>query len=175
LIEDSTIDKWFELYRSIGYTVIKSSAVTGMGLDSLKEGLKGSNNLLWGHSGVGKSSLLNKIYPGLNLDTGEISSFTDKGTHTTVTSIMLKLEENTYVVDTPGIREIDPFGIRKEDLCHYFIEFLPFLQNCRFNRCIHFHEPDCAVIKAVENEEITIERYDSYLRILKTIEEDIIY
>ena len=169
LIEDDSIDKWTKLYQDIGYTVIKSSAAAGKGLDKLKEELRGSNNLLWGHSGVGKSSLLNKIYPGLTLDVGEISSFTDKGTHTTVTSIMLKLEENTSIIDTPGVREIDPFGIRKEDLCHYFIEFLPYLQRCHFNRCTHFHEPDCAVIEAVENEEISLERYESYLRILKTI------
>ena len=111
----------------------------------------------------------------LNLEIGDISSFTDKGTHKTVTSKMIKIAFNTYVIDTPGVREIDPFGIRKEDLGYYFIEFKPFAEKCRFSSCTHYHEPGCKVVKAVENNEISELRYDSYLRILKTIEEDIIY
>ncbi len=151
------------------------SVLTGKGVDAIKEKLKGKKNLFFGHSGVGKSSLINMLFPQLSLKTGEISSFTDKGTHTTVTSIMIKVDENTYVIDTPGIREIDPFGIRKEDLGHYFIEFINFISECKFNTCTHYHEPGCAVIKAVEDGEITIERYDSYLRMLETIEEDILF
>jgi ribosome biogenesis GTPase len=88
---------------------------------------------------------------------------------------MIKIASDTYVIDTPGVREIDPFGIRKEDLGHYFIEFKPFADNCRFNTCTHCHEPGCKVVKAVENNEISETRYESYLRILDTIEEDIIY
>ena len=124
---------------------------------------------------MGKSSLLNSMFPGLNLEIGDISTFTDKGTHKTVTSRMIKIASDTYVIDTPGVREIDPFGIRKEDLGHYFIEFKPFADNCRFNTCTHCHEPGCKVVKAVENNEISESRYESYLRILDTIEEDIIY
>jgi len=131
--------------------------------------------LFWGHSGVGKSSLLDKLFPQLNLETGVISSFTDKGTHTTVTSIMLEVEKGTFIIDTPGVREIDPYGIRKEDLGHYFTEFAEFINNCKFSTCTHHHEPGCAVIKAVENHKISYERYESYLRILDTIEEDIIF
>jgi ribosome biogenesis GTPase / thiamine phosphate phosphatase len=105
---------------------------------------------------------------------GEISSYHNKGTHTTVTTIMISVdEENTYIIDTPGVREIDPFGIRKEDLGHYFKEFKQYINNCKFNSCTHNHEPGCAVIEAVNKEEISLERYDSYLRILDTIEEDI--
>ena len=88
---------------------------------------------------------------------------------------MIETEPGTFIIDTPGVREIDPFGIRKEDLSHYFIEFPDFSINCRFNTCIHLHEPGCAVIDAVENGEISAERYDSYLRILETIEQDILF
>ncbi len=131
--------------------------------------------MFWGQSGVGKSSIINKIYPGLDLGVGEISNFTDKGKHTTVTSIMIEAEKDTFIIDTPGVREIDPYGIRKEDLGHYFIEFPDFALDCRFNTCTHLHEPGCAVIEAVEKGQISPERYDSYLRILETIEQDIVF
>ena len=112
------------------------------------------------------------MYPNLNLKVGEISSYTSKGIHTTVTSIMIFVGDDTYIIDTPGVREIDPFGIRKEDLGHYFKEFINFISKCRFNTCTHHHEPGCAVINAVENGDISGERYDSYLRILDTVEKD---
>ncbi len=172
---ENSIEHWIKLYTEIGYKVIKTSVISAEGLESLKSCLSNSKNLFFGHSGVGKSSLLNKMFPWLNLKIGEISNFTEKGTHTTVTSRMFEVENNTYIVDTPGIREIDPFGIRKEDLGHYFIEFSNFSSNCRFNTCTHFHEPNCAVIEAVQNNQISIERYESYLRMLETIEEDIVF
>ncbi|HEY6906501.1 MAG TPA: GTPase RsgA, partial [Ignavibacteriaceae bacterium] len=107
--------------------------------------------------------------------TGIISSFTDKGTHTTVTAEMIKVEPETYIIDTPGIREIEPYGMRKEDLGHFFPEFRPYISSCKFNSCIHDHEPGCSVIEAVEADKISIYRYESYLRILDTIEDDIIF
>lgn len=155
--------------------MVKTSKKNGEGIDELKQMLKGKKNIFWGQSGVGKSSILNVLYPGLNLNVGKISSSSDRGMHTTVTSIMIRVEEDTYIIDTPGIREIDPYGIRKEDVGHYFLEFEPYINECRFNTCTHNHEPGCAVIKAVENDNISVERYDSYLRILETIEEDIIF
>lgn len=167
--------EWSSLYKGIGYKVILTSKISGEGTRELKNEIIGNKNILWGHSGVGKSSLLNSIFPGLNLEIGKISSFNERGTHKTVTSNMIKIPGDTYVIDTPGVREIDPFGIRKEDLGHYFIEFEPFAANCRFNTCTHFHEPDCEVVRAVENNKISEIRYDSYLRILETIEQDIIY
>ncbi len=173
LVDKETIEDWTNLYKKIGYKVILTSKITKEGIDDLKKEITGNKNIFWGHSGVGKSSLLNSAFPGLNLEIGEISSFTDKGKHKTVTSKMIKIAADTYVIDTPGVREIDPFGIRKEDLGHYFIEYEPF--ECRFNTCTHFHEPDCGVIKAVEDGKISGIRYDSYLRILETIEEDIVY
>ena len=157
----------------IGYKFISASAVTNVGISLLKEEIKGAKNLFWGHSGVGKSTLLNKMFPDLNLKIGEVSQFSSKGVHTTVTSVMKKVEGNTFIIDTPGIREIDPYGIRKSDLGHYFIEFGNYINRCKFNTCTHHHEPGCAVIEAVENNLITPERYDSYLRILETIEDDL--
>ncbi len=113
------------------------------------------------------------MFPELNLRIGEVSQFSSKGTHTTVTSVMIKVEKNTFIIDTPGIREIDPYGIRKSDLGYYFIEFGDYINKCKFSTCTHHHEPGCAVIQAVEKGDITGERYDSYLRILDTIEDDI--
>jgi ribosome biogenesis GTPase len=173
--EDEYISHFKNIYKSIRYNVFKTSAVTAAGLSELKNFLKGKKNIFIGKSGVGKSSLLNKMYAQLNLQTGEISRQTDRGTHTTVTSVMVNVEENTYVIDTPGIREIDPYGIKKEDLGNYFIEFKEYIPACRFNNCTHQHEPGCAVMDAVEKNKISMERYESYLRLLKTIEEGIIF
>jgi len=164
---------WSDLYTKIGYEIIMTSVVENRGLDQLKKVMQGKINLIWGQSGVGKSSLLNIIYNELNLKTGLISASTSKGKHTTVTSIMNKIDTDTYVIDTPGIREIDPYGIRKEDVGHYFKDFIKFSKKCRFNTCTHDHEPDCAVMEAVRNGEINHERYQSYLNILESIEDDI--
>jgi ribosome biogenesis GTPase len=173
LDKNSIADDWKKLYEGIGYKFILTSAETNQGLQFLKEEIQNAKNLFWGHSGVGKSSLLNKMYPELNLKIGEVSQFSSKGTHTTVTSVMIKVESNTFIIDTPGLREIDPYGIRKSDLGHYFIEFGDYINNCKFNTCTHHHEPGCAVIDAAEKNLISMERYDSYLRILDTIEDDI--
>ena len=175
LDQENILSEWVKFYSAIGYKVIRTSTKNNSGMNKLKKLFKGKKNILWGQSGVGKSSLLNKIYPGLNLKTKLISTFNEKGTHSTVTSTMFKVDLNTFVIDTPGIREIDPYGIRKEDLGHYFRDFLPYMKNCKFNTCTHFHEPGCSVIQAVEQEEIFPERYDSYLKILETVEQDIIF
>ncbi|MBK7632810.1 MAG: ribosome small subunit-dependent GTPase A [Ignavibacteriales bacterium] len=172
LAEESALVEWANLYKKIGYRVFLTSAKNYSGFVDLAKYLKGKKNLFWGQSGVGKSSLLNLLYPDLNLKVGEISNYTSKGTHTTVTSVMIFVGETTYIIDTPGVREIDPFGIRKEDLGHYFKEFESFISKCRFNTCTHHHEPDCGVINALESGDISYERYDSYLRILDTVEKD---
>jgi len=173
LAVESSIKQWANLYKKIGYKVVLTTKSKPSSVQKLSSLLKGKKNLFWGQSGVGKSSILNLLYPQLNLKVGEISDYTSKGTHTTVTTTMIYVGDETYIIDTPGVREIDPFGIRKEDLGHYFKEFKLFINNCRFNTCTHHHEPGCAVISAVENGEISEERYDSYLRILETIEKDI--
>lgn len=166
-------NNWKKLYEEIGYKIILTSAETNMGLESLKKEISGNRNLFWGHSGVGKSSILNKMFPKLNLRISEVSQYSSKGTHTTVTSVMIKVEENTFIIDTPGLREIDPYGIRKSDLGHYFVEFVEYINSCKFSTCTHNHEPGCAVLESLEKGLISEERYDSYLRILDTIEDDI--
>jgi len=173
LDQSSFANEWKKLYEDIGYKFILTSAETDVGISLLKAELNGAKNLFWGHSGVGKSTLLNKMFSDLKLKTGEISQFTSKGIHTTVTAYMIKVETNTFIIDTPGIREIDPYGIKKSDLGYYFKEFGKYINNCKFNTCTHHHEPGCAVIDAVENNLISSERYDSYLRILDTIEDDL--
>jgi len=172
LDEDNKIQEWKELYKKIGYKFFESSVTEKIGGTELKKAMNGKVNMIWGQSGVGKSSLLNMIYPSLKLKVGAVSESTSKGKHTTVTSIIKKVSEGTFVVDTPGMREIDPYGIRKEDLGHYFIEFSGFAGDCRFNTCTHYHEPSCAVVSAVESGLIHPERYQSYLNILATIEDD---
>lgn len=185
LDDDNEVNLIRDIYERIGYDVHAISAKKKIFDDDLKNSLVGKKNLFWGHSGVGKSSILNALFD-FDFNTGIVSNFTNKGTHTTVTAVMLKIVDNnslahdfnseaTYIIDTPGIREIDPYGIKKEDLGHYFVEFRDFIPNCRFNTCTHQHEPGCGVLAAVEEGEIDPLRYDSYLRILETIEEDIFF
>lgn len=174
LDKHNTSVKWKEFYEKIGYKVFLTSLKNKQtNLEVLRNTLNKKVNLFWGHSGVGKSSILNSLYPTLNFKVKDVSSYSNKGTHTTVTVRMEKVEENTFIIDTPGIREIDPYGITKENLSHYFIEFFPFIHDCKFNTCTHHHEPGCAVIKAVENSEISEERYQSYLNLLDSIEDDL--
>lgn len=168
-------EEWEQLYSEIGYTVFITSAVNGKGIPQIKDYLNNNVNIFWGQSGVGKSTLLNSMYTNLNFEVGEVSNYSQKGTHTTVTGKMCKVSDDTYVIDTPGIREIDPYGIKKEDLSHYFKEFVNYIHYCKFNTCIHQHEPGCAVVQAVERNDISFERYESYLNMLNTIEDDMIY
>ncbi len=171
LDKSSKTEYWKKFYEAVGYKVFCTSALEKIGISELHTYLTGKVNLFWGASGVGKSSVLNVLFPHLSLKTGRISDYSSKGQHTTVTSIMELVGGKTFVVDTPGIREIDPFGIQKIDLAHYFLDFVPYIDNCKFNTCTHFHEPGCAVIDAVENDEISIERYESYINLLDTIED----
>lgn len=169
------VSGWIELYESLGYNIYLTSVVTSEGVKPLRENLSGRTNLFCGQSGVGKSSLLNLLYPQLKLKIGEISDSTQKGTHTTVTALLEEVEDQTTVIDTPGIREFESYGIKKEDLGHYFVEFLPFINECKFNTCTHFHEPGCAVVSAVSECKISEERYNSYLNLLDSIEDDMIF
>jgi len=165
------IADWKEIYESCGYQVLVTSVVSNSGLYELKESLSNSSNLFCGQSGVGKSSLLNGLFPKLDFKVGEVSESSNKGKHTTVASILKKVDDDTIIIDSPGIREFAPFGLKKEDLGYYFIDMLPYITNCKFNTCTHLHEPGCAVIEAVENEAIAVERYYSYLNILENLED----
>jgi len=169
------LELWEELYTGLGYQVFKVSATQGFGIKELRAEVMGKKSLFWGHSGVGKSSILNALFPGLELATGDVSLYSQRGKHTTVIVNMNRINSNTFLVDTPGIREIAPFGIKKEDLAHYFVDLAGHLQGCKYKPCTHQHEPGCAVIDAVENEEISVDRYESYLRLLMNIEEDMVY
>ncbi len=169
-------EKCKEFYESIGYNVFLTSIENSqVPQDELAEITFGRTSIFWGHSGVGKSSLLNHLYPELNLKVKKVSDYSNKGRHTTVTVRMEKVDSNTFIIDTPGIREIEPYGITKENLSHYFIEFEPFLHDCKFNTCTHHHEPGCAVRNAVEEGKLSKERFDSYLSLLETIEDDMIF
>lgn len=166
------IEEWKEVYASCGYKVIVTSVLQNIGLYELNEAIKNSTNIFCGLSGVGKSSLLNSLFPQLNFKVGEVSESLHKGKHTTVSSVLQKVDEKTVIIDSPGIREFAPYGIKREDLSHHFAEFREYLNNCKFNTCTHQHEPGCEVINAVDSELISAERYYSYLTILENIEDE---
>ena len=154
------------LYQTIGYECRVISAETGEGVDELKTLLPGKITLLSGNSGVGKSTLINRLVPGVNLRTAEISDAHNTGQHTTTFSEMIPLEGGGWVVDTPGIKGFGTFDMEPEELTSYFKEFFRFSQDCRFSNCTHTHEPGCAVLKALEDHYISQSRYQSYLSML---------
>jgi ribosome biogenesis GTPase len=163
LVPGDEVRARFGPYEAAGYPVVYASARTGEGLEELHSLLCGRVSVLTGPSGVGKSSLLNEIEPGLALRTGAVSEAVGKGRHTTVTAELLPLGCGGYVADTPGLREVGLWGTPVEELDHYFPEFQPYLGQCRFGfGCSHTHEPGCAIRAAVESGEIPVERYESY-------------
>ena len=154
------------LYRSIGYKVFAISAKTGEGLDGLRKYLAGKVTLFSGNSGVGKSSLINELIPGLDLKTAEISAAHGTGMHTTTFSEMFHLPEGGSIIDTPGVRGFGTVDFERNEVAHYFPEIFEKSRECRFNNCTHTCEPGCAVLRAVEGSEIAASRYASYLSIL---------
>jgi len=154
-------------YEALGYTVIRTSCKTAPGITGLKSVLKDKTSILVGQSGVGKSSLINQLIPDLQLQTGELSSATGKGTHTTTSTIMYQLTEGGFLVDSPGVWEYGIWKLENHELSAGFIEFEPWLGKCRFNNCLHASEPDCAIKQAVEDGLIMEWRFQSYLRLLE--------
>ncbi|MBO6662254.1 MAG: ribosome small subunit-dependent GTPase A [Roseivirga sp.] len=170
LLNEKELDKTLDLcamYDHIGYETDLISAQTEEGLETIKKHLKGKTTLIAGHSGVGKSTLLNKLIPGLAQKTGEVSTFANKGTHTTTFAEMFEVDAETKIIDTPGIKELGLVDMEASEISHYFPEMRQYIGECRFNNCLHVNEPGCKVIEALEEGEIFEERYMSYLSMLQ--------
>lgn len=161
-----------ELYSKIGYECFSVSSLNKDDVEAIKHLLKDKTTLIAGHSGVGKSTLVNAIEPDLGLRTGEISSAHLKGTHTTTFAELFPLSFGGNIIDSPGIKELGLVEMKKEEVGHYFPEIRQRMNDCKFNNCLHVNEPKCAVLKAVEDGEISQERYRSYLGILNGEEMD---
>ena len=159
------------LYETVGYQCLQISAETGEGIDLLKQLLPDKITLLSGNSGVGKSTLINRLVPGVNLRTSVISDAHNTGLHTTTFSEMIHLEGGGWLIDTPGIKGFGTFDMEPEELTSYFKEIFRFSQDCRFSNCTHTHEPGCAVLQALEDHFIAPSRYQSYLSMLNDKEE----
>ncbi len=174
LIEDwKEVNDFIKVYgKKIGYEIIKTSAVTGEGVDELKEILKDKTSVFVGQSGVGKSALINAIEPNLNVRTTEVSEKTGKGRHTTTHTELHKLSFGGFIADTPGMKEFGLAGIGESQLGFYFPELREFIEQCKFSNCTHTHEPDCAVKDAVHRRKIDKRRYLSYINILNSLSED---
>lgn len=168
------IDAVALLYRSIGYDVVEVSARDGRGTDQLLPMMTGRISLLSGNSGVGKSTLINRLIPGLDLRTAEISAVHDTGMHTTTFSEMFRLpgDDGGWIIDTPGVKGFGTVDFAREEVAHFFPEIFRAGHDCRYGNCTHIHEPGCAVREALDRHEIAMSRYNSYLSILEDSSED---
>jgi len=172
LDEDGQAEPTLDVYRRLGYPCVATSAVAGVGIDALREQMAGRQSVIAGQSGVGKSSLLNVLQPGLKLKIGDVSGATLKGRHTTPTAELLKLDFGGYVVDTPGVRQFELPRMKLGELEQYFVEFVPLVAQCEYADCKHIPEEGCAIKAAVEDGHIDPGRYDSYVRIFEELKQE---
>lgn len=167
LDSDGSAAAMLDRYAALGYRVLRTSTVGGEGIQRLRDTLRGQSSVITGQSGVGKSSLLNAVQPGLALKVGGMVEQTMKGRHTTTTAGLIRLEIGGFVVDTPGIKSFDLSTVPRNEYEALFVEFVPFVADCKFPDCTHIHETGCAVKGAVEAGRIHAERYDSYVRLFQ--------
>lgn len=160
-------DEYIELYQKIGVDCLVASATKKTGIEEIKEKLSGKKSLFSGHSGVGKSTLINCIAPNLDLKTSDVSSFSDKGVHTTTFAEMFDLGENTFIIDTPGIKELGLIDMEQDEISDYFPEMRDLIGECKFHNCKHTHEPGCAIKEALKEGKVAESRYKSYLSMLE--------
>ncbi|MFO8232647.1 MAG: ribosome small subunit-dependent GTPase A [Longimonas sp.] len=158
-------------YQAIDYPVYCTSAIEGTGVAAWNAALRNQVNVVTGPSGAGKSSLINAIAPELEIETKSISEQTQKGRHTTTFAALHPLPEGGHIVDTPGVREFGILDLHPADLCHFFVEFVPYIDACKFDDCTHDHEPGCAIKEAVDEGAIHAARYESYLSILYSLQD----
>lgn len=164
------LEVYKNIYETIGYETIEVSAITGLNIDLLKDKLKEITCLFSGHSGVGKSTLMNALDPKLDIRTATVSDFNQKGQHTTTFAEMYEWPFGGFCIDTPGIKEFGLIDMEKEEIQNYFPEIFDMRSECRFDNCIHLNEPKCGIIQAVETGEIAKSRYDNYIGFFKEIE-----
>ncbi len=169
-LQDDVLDEQLFMqhtYQQIGYKCLRVSATANVGIDELKQLMIQKTTMFSGHSGVGKSTLVNALEPSLNLKTNQISDQSKQGQHTTTFAEMFDLSFDAQIIDTPGIKGFGIVDMEKEEITHYFPEFFKLKSNCKFNNCLHKDEPHCAVKKALKNDEVAWSRYNSYLKILE--------
>ena len=169
--EKEEMEKLYEIYTGCGYRVVLSSTYEGEGMDEIHEILKGKTTVVAGPSGVGKSSITNCMQGEVQMETGEISKKLKRGKHTTRHSQVITVEKNTFLVDTPGFSSLYLTDMKEEELRDYFPEFVMYEPQCRFQGCMHIHEPGCAVKKALSEGKISQQRYDNYLALYEELKE----
>lgn len=170
--ENKELDELINIYENIGYECLKISVKENENIQSIKDLFKDKASVIGGHSGVGKSSLINALDPNLDIRVGEISDSHKQGKHTTTFAEMHALDFGGYIIDTPGIRGLGLVDIEKENLSHYYPEMAARMHDCKFNNCVHINEPKCAIKEAVEEEEIAVSRYNTYLSLYQEDEEE---